>query len=415
MYSNLYKIELPFISKNYYKSNGDSYRGIAYYIFKANNNKLIYNTGQLIEINRGAANYADFYQSSSYMTSHKILKKYREKAFKTFDWKYEKKGVCQKKERSKFIGNLKYLNKLFITEKATLKTIDAFISGSNPSGGLKKPLNDPIRLEMKLPTIDKSTEKWMIFSMLSNLEHKSNNNNFFTLEQIQKIKTIPFEQFLNKKDIKVIPYGMKGFDIKYPKIKQTFISQNINKIFGNDYSEAFEKANLYVIPLVELDNIRKNIDIPEQILILKNKFKEEKIIKDKVRQVWGVNVRKDTSQLNYKKDFVRGLSSYDRAHIVGQKTILNKINKQRDKKEKNKHLIKVLISKENYILLPKDIHKYWDDDKITITKFGNIKNKSLEIYEFNKIISNGNNIYEVYNNVLTSERVNLLKMRNNFY
>ena len=111
----------------------------------------------------------------------------------------------------KFLGDINDLNLLILNVKATVKDVDAFISGSNSSGGLKNPNADPIRLNLKLNKIHPEIEEWMVFSILSNLS-KSQSNTFktFTWDELETIKTIEFTEFL-KKDIKVIPYGMTGF------------------------------------------------------------------------------------------------------------------------------------------------------------------------------------------------------------
>ena len=106
MLNNLYKIKLPFISKNFTNEKSDSYKGFAYFIFQQNdkeefNNKLIYNTAYITEINRGASNYKDLHLSSNYLTSKPLLKEYRLKSFESSEWLYKEN------EKIEIVSNLR--------------------------------------------------------------------------------------------------------------------------------------------------------------------------------------------------------------------------------------------------------------------------------------------------------------------
>lgn len=425
--NNYFKVEIPFKSKNYNKKDGDRYSGTAYFVFQkvfTKNNelvtKLVYQTLKVDKLSYGATNYADSYLSEDYLASKVELKEYRLQCFEKNSHSYlPTKKLLKKKPRTKFLGDLSTLNKLLEETKATLKDFDAFVSGSNSSGGLKKPKGDPIRMTKNSLNYKRGYDKWMIFSLLSNLEHKQNNSVLtFNFISIEKIKTIPIEEMLKDKTIKVVPYGMKGNSEVYVQIEEAFLSQN-NEVFNSPTFNPFKDVNLYMVSLKEIENLKKEQEFSKRILNWLDCPKlSHEIIKNKLRQVWGINIRDNIKKYKFKKDFVLGVGYFERAHIVEQKNVKKILLNSQISKNKKEQELNDLFNKENYLLLTPDVHKYWDKNKIKISPQGEIirNEKELSLDDFNKLTVSGKNIYQIYPNVKTQNREKLLLKRfnNNF-
>ena len=189
-----------------------------------------------------------------------------------------------------------------------------------------------------------------------------------------------------------------------------WLDSNVNLLYKNKSSEAFLKTNLYTLPKITMNNLLTDIDIPGEIINLIAKNKDKKQISKKLREYWGVSVRKRMELQNHNKDFVKGLSRYERAHIIEHAKMIKLLINERNEEEQRK-MIDLLTKSDNYILLTNDIHNYWDKGDIIIDKNGHILNHKLSSLEFNELINKHKNINEIYENVLTKERIELLKLR----
>lgn len=410
MINDYFKIIIPCISKFYFsnKKDIDRYKGNAILIIEKNTNKLVFNTLIFNENQTiwGADNgkFGDGYK----IKKIKELFDFRLKSFNTS----QSKG---KKNRSIFKSSIKDLNNLILKNKLTIKDVDAFISGSHSSGGLKNPNNDPIRMNIDkdyLPELNccklKNTNEneWKIFSLISNINNKSNNNYFVdnvTNEYINKLEEREIKEIFNL-DWKVIPWGFKGEKKFYVNFKKSFISQNYDKFENTNYNK-----DLLMLPKKYLNskNIINNLNYWLN-------FGDKNFVKKELRNHWTRIIESTIKKNKYETDFVKQIKNYDRAHIIENNFVINFILNESNKSSEKEKIIKMLFNENNFLLLDKTLHNYWDKNKIIIDKNGDIFNKKLDENEFNIITNGKRNIYSIYNNVINKDREKLLNERINF-
>ncbi len=418
--SNFVRIEIPFISKNFFVEGGYKYKGIAHYVIRRNDKRIVFETVRLNEDQEiyGAANYSDKYLSKSYISSktNKILKDTRLKMFDTFEWSYSKDGVCPKKPSTKFKGVISDLNSLIFKNGLTIKSVVGYITGSNPGGGLRKPSadeisafwfdHDPIEIIYGENVLKKHTDhlQWKIFSSISNISNKEKRNNgtFNTLdwEEFESIEKIEVK-FLFENNYKIIPWKKALFEEDYVDFTEGIASQN-RKHFNDNYinwdillfDDEYWKID-------EFYRIKKHIDKGDQ-----------KGLKEELRGIWTKKVNDDIEKNLYKSDFVKDRKVFQRCHIVENKDSKILMDSKVDWKQKEEFINRIL-DENNYILLDCNLHFYWDKEKgIEINSQGEIKNLSLNDEEFNDLVGGNRKINIVYPDVLNDRRIELLEFRN---
>ncbi len=418
--NDYFKVVIPFQSKFYKIKNKYSYSGKAYLIFE-NNGKLVFNTAQLNENDDviGANNYKDNYQSKDYLSSKPLIKKIRLQAF-GHNQVEGKNHSGSKKGISKLKWNINLINEAILKERLTIKDVDGFISGSNSSGALTKPSNDPLRAKMINPLFkyDSIATSWNIFALFSALNKKSNNTKFspkskINLKFLDQIKEQKFE-YLFKLNLQIIPYGAKNFENYYVSFEEAFLNHNINNF---DFNFDF----FYDLSIIQEEfDFKKNL--PETYLIhLVNKINNSKseyyenprdFLNRQLRTMWLKNIENNIKINNFKHDFVYNISQKDRAHILENSKMLDVLMSFHFTDNEKEEKLELFFNENNYLLLPKNIHKYWDDNKIIIDDNGNILNNGLSEEEYQKLILSGHNIYNVYKEAKNYERILLLNKRN---
>ncbi len=409
MLNKFYKIIIPIISKNYFnEKTGIKYKGKAYLIIEKSTNKLVFNTLLLDEQQEIWGKNGGRYGKEYGIKKYKDLFELREKSFSN------KQSNSKIKFSSKFNCSIKKLNELILKNKLTIKSVDAFISGSNSSGGLKNPNADPIRIyydnkeDLISNIYNKNNDKkeWKIFSLISNIDKKTKNEYLsedLTMEILNEIEEKNIEYIFSEHiNWNVIPYGMSKNEDIYLEFKRAFASNNIENIDNKNYSEL----------LLLSEEEWKTRNPKEYIMSILDKENRDFISKQ-LRGNWYRIVNYDIKKNKYNKDFVDSLPHPYKEHILENKFVKNKILNSTIKKSEKENLLDKLFNKNNYILLTPTTHRYWDNDEIIIDKNGNIKNKKLDKNEFEKIFNKNKNIYSIYENTINEERKMLLKLREN--
>lgn len=400
MVSNYYKIVIPAKTK---EGNKYKYKGVSYLLIEKSTGNIVLNLFLLDENQKviGASNGGD---GKGYTIKRKNeLYSHRLKSFK-------KCSSTKPKQPVGMITPIAKLNELILKFKLTIKSVDAFISGSNSSGGLKRPDADPLRMITNSFIKDKfkdnlirDFDEWKIFSLISNLEGQQRNSNFpddLSIEYLNKIETKDFS-YLFEINLKHIPYGEAGYEDLYVPFDEAFASQNSEKFIN------LAQANVGAVLQSENEfDKQDNISYIFQCI----ERGDKRFLSKQLRAIWRRIIDDDIRTNKFEKDFVRGISFYQRAHIVenhdATKFLLNEKIDSNDKKG----YLENLFNKNNYILLTNDLHNYWDSGNIFIDEFGDIKNINLSEEEFKVVISTGNSILDIYNNTLTDDRIKLLEI-----
>ncbi len=420
MLNNYYKVKIPVVSKGYFdfKEKGKisyKYSGIVYILIEKETNCISYTTLLLNDEEIiGANNYRNGYQSNDYLGSKKIIKKYRLDVFDKNDIDGYKGISCKNKGKSKFVGNIDDLNNRILENKLTAKDVDAFITGSNSSGGLKKPSADPIDAyyenddlfsKVFKGNVIEGKKKWKIFSLLSNLTCVQRNSVFpdkVTRDYLNKVEKKDVS-YLFELEWKVVPWSLKGEEDLYVDFKRAFASQNKNKFIDKE-------KDTELLCLSE-QNWREADHIQYIMKIIDNG--DRKFVTKQLRGNWRRVIDESISNNKFKSDFVNDYSIYDRAHILENRDAIKYILSEEISKYEKEEFLKELFDEDNFILLDKNTHKAWDEDKIFIDEKGYIKNISLDNSEFKRMFSDSNNnIFNVYPNVLDGRRSLLLNKRN---
>ncbi len=411
MRNNYFKIKIPLINKNYFAyEQGDKgkykYHGIAYILIEKATGNIAYNT---LILNESQTIYGA--DDGKYGNDYGIKKKspelfeYRKTSFNHSIPEGRSKNV------SKFKHEVSELNELILKHRLTIKDVDAFISGSNPSGGLKKPDADPVRIYfgkedplLELFNVEATNVQWKFFSLISNLKGKFNNANFndeVTQLYLESIEEKPISYIFDELDWKFIPYKEAGYEDLYVDFKDAFKAQN---------AELFDITKEDISLSATSDNFFNSMNYIEHIINLSNRG-DKRFLNKEVRSIWRRIVDQDINSNKYDKDFVKGLSLYDRAHIIENRSASNILLNSTIDIDYKKDFLKELFNPNNYILLTKDIHTYWDQNLIAIEESGEIINISLSDEEFNQLTREHTNIFSIYNNVLNSERKRLIEER----
>ncbi len=419
MKNNYFKIIIPCVSKNYFNFEGEKnnkYKGKAILVIEKNTNngknKLVFNTLLLDENQEiwGADNgrFGEKYPIKKY----KELFDFRQRSFN-----YSlPKG--RKKNKSKFQSSIKELNNLILKNKLTIKEVDAFISGSNSSGGLKNPNADPIRMvasyndsffndfndfEIK----DKMNNEWKIFSLISNIDKISWNKIFpddIDISYINDLEEREMNGIFNL-DWSVIPWGLKHSIEDYVKFKSAFISQNFENFVNLN-----KNNDLLFLP----EKYWNKNNRPSDLLINLLNSNSRNYVKNKLRSHWSRIINESIETNKYNTDFVKKISKFDRAHIIDNDFVVNFLLNESNSFFDKEEIIQFLFNKNNYVLLDKTLHTYWDDGDIEISENGEIINLKLSESEFHGATNGKTNIYMVYENVINNERSLLLNKRIEF-
>ncbi|BDU67543.1 MAG: hypothetical protein TYPL_1960 [Candidatus Tyloplasma litorale] len=402
MISNYQKIIIPFKNK---KGGKYKYFGKAYIIIEKETKNIVLNFAQLDEnqIVYGATNGQD---GKGYGIK-KIPELYQLR-LKSFEFNYPPKP----KRSTKLKTSIKEINEQVLKHKLTIKSLDAFISGSNSSGGLKKPDADPIRWIIEKDSfifqkyennlVNKNDFEWKIFSLLSNLEGVQRNNKFpdeLSIEYINQIEELDIKEIFNLNWMH-IPYKEANYEDLWIPFDEAFASQNYEKFINPVVANAgvtLQSDNEWT-GLNKIDYIFKCIERGNG-----------KFLSKELRAVWRKTVDEDMKKRSYEKDFIKGLSKFQRAHIIENKDASKFLLKENIDWDKKENYIKDLFNENNYILLTSEVHSYWDSGNIYIDYNGEIRNINLPDDEFKILVSNGNNISKIYNNTLNSERIYLLE------
>lgn len=410
---NFLKLELKIFSKAYDKENSKKYKGTAYYIIRKEDKKIVFRTLKLDEDQTiiEASNNIDGSQSEHYLKSERLkeLKKYRLDSFAWINPIDKTPKVL-----TEFKGDIKYLNNLIIKSKATTKQVIGFLSGSHSSGELAQPQKGEAIVKFEDESLikyfgEKSFEEtenlsWKILPLLDNSDAISRFNTTIsseiTWDDIDKIETISFEKVFAF-NWKVIPWAKTLFEEDYVDFEKAVVSHNF-KFFKED----FEKVDALLF-----DKDYFNKDLYGKIFNAIDKSNRN-ALKEILRATWTINVNKNIEDSKYNKDFVKGLSRFQRCHIIEQHDAIDKLmDLSIDQDDKIDYLNK-LLHKENYLLLEATLHGYWDNSKsIIINTYGDIINNGLKEEEFETIVGKNKNIYSIYENSMSGERAMLFEYR----
>jgi len=412
MINNYYKIVIPLINKTYFKFNenkkGTSYKysGNAYILIEKETNCIAFNTlllddGEVWGADDGR--YGKDYGIKRLPDLFEIRKK-------SFNTSTKKTG---NKTSSKLRISNEELNKQILKNKLTIKSVDGFITGSNASGGLEKPSNDPVTIHYKNEDLIEKifngdvingNKTWKIFSLFSNLTCVLRNNVFpdeVTIDYLNKIEEKNIEYIFDL-DWEVVPYGLRDEEDSYVEFKKAFVSQNIENF----------KDKLKVPELLTLSSKNwRNADHVEIIMKMVDDG-NRKFLAKQLRGNWRKIIDEAISKYKFEKDFVKGFSIYDKAHILENADVVKYILSNEIEKHNKEKLLKDLFDKDNFILLDKNTHKLWDDGLIKIDNQGNIINISLEKMEFDIMFKDSRDIFHIYPNILNGNRSYLINKRN---
>ncbi len=412
--NNYYVVKIPLINKNYFdfeinKKGKYKYRGTAYLIIEKGTGNVSFNTLLLDEdqdiYGADDGKYGDDYS----IKRNEELFKYRQSSF---DYSIP---LGRSKKVSKFKHEISDLNRMILKHKLTIKSVDGFISGSNPSGGLKKPQGDPVRMfygeNDPLATIFNIESikniQWKFFSLLSNVAGKFNNSNFpfeITMDFINGLEEKGIEYIFNELDWKFIPYKEASSEEMYVDFKEAFKSQN---------AELFDIEKEDIATCATSNEYFKGMEYTNYILNLCDRGDKRKLSRE-VRSIWRRIVDFDIDMNEYEKDFVKGISIFERAHIIENRTAAEILLDPWLDVEEKKSYLKELFNSNNYILLTNDIHNAWDNKKISIEANGEIVNVSMNDDEFEILTRDHKNIFNIYPNVLNGERKRLLEERDHY-
>ena len=412
MLNNYYKVVIPIINQGHFKfTEGKKasykYKGNAYILIEKESKCIAFTTLLLDNGDIWGADDGKYGNDYVIKTYYPNLFNIRKKAFN-----YSLSSGRNKNSSKLRISNEKF-NELILENKLTIKSVDGFITGSNSSGGLKKPSADPIRIlyegedlisNMFDNNIKTNVKTWKIFSLLSNLTCVNNNSSFpdeVTIDYLNKVEEKDIS-YLFELDWEVVPYGLKDDETLYVDFKKAFGSQNIE-----NFIDPINDSELLVL---SEKNWREANHIQYIMNIINNGNK--KFVSKQLRGNWRRVIDSSIKKYKFEKDFVNGFSSYDRAHILENKKGVSFLLSESNGKYEKEELLEDLFCEDNFILLDKNIHSYWDDEKIFISDDGKIKNISLDEQEFEKIIASSNDITSIYPNILSYKRSYLLNKRN---
>lgn len=409
---NFFKLEFTVFSKNYQEDDSKKYKGKALYIIRKEDKKIVFRTLKLDEDQTiiESANYEDKHQSNSYISAQNLasLKEYRLEAFDCIA-----KDRGSKKPLVSFKGDIKYLNDLILKAKATPKDVVGFLSGSNAAGELKKSKaaeliakfddNELVELFGKENFITTDNLSWRIIGLLDNCSEMQRNASFtneVTWEDLEGIEAVTFKEIFGW-GWKVVPWSKTLFEEDYVNFDEAIASQNID-LFNDGYDrvdamlfdEEYFEQGLYDKIFDAIDKSNRNA------------------LRNILRATWAVNVNKDIEAKKYNTDFVKGLSRFERCHIVEQHDAISKLmDNSIDKDLKIEYLDK-LLNKENYLLLEQTLHDYWDKSKcLIINRYGDIINNGLPLKDFEKIVGKYKNIYSIYEDSMSGDRESLFSFR----
>ena len=406
--SKYVKVVIPTISKNYFnkkkgKGNYDKYKGKAYIIIDNKLKRIVFNTLLLDEeqtiIGAADGKYGEEYKFKKGKKYNELFK-YRQNSFKKLP------PINQKeKSRTEFMGEIKEFNKLILKYKLTIKDVDGFISGSNPTGGLTQTNSDPVRIYYKNDDLiknkysdninEKKWEKidWKAFSLISNI---SNRNSSFkkdiSLEYLENLEVESIERFLERDDWFVYPYGKKNNNNFKVPFKESFL-------YINHYR--FKKLPISNQWLAFLEDKKWNARKPKDdfVYIIDCIEDETCSLIDQLRTIWTRRVNRNINSNKFKNDFISGFPFFERAHIIENGYAKNNLVSKKISDEKKYHILKDLFNENNYLLLKSDIHDAWDRGNIYIDGNGQIMNINLTQKDFEILISEDNdNIYKTYPN-----------------
>lgn len=411
MKNNYFKIKIPLINKNYFKFKEEKkvykYRGTAYILIEKKTGNIAFNT-LILDNNQKIYGADDGRYGANYGIKNKKCEifKYRQESF---NHSIQEKG---KKNISLFKGEISTLNKLILKCKLTIKDVDAFISGSNSSGGLKRPEADPVRIFYQkndpIKNIFKiksdSNIEWMFFSLISNIAGKFNNANFdeeITIKYLNDIEEKSIDYIFNELKWKFVPYKSSDCEELQIDFIDAFKAQNVENV--KDFKDEVYSIATPEKWFKELEKIKYVMNLVD--------LGDKRYLEKEVRSIWQRIVENDISNNKYVKDFVRGLNSFDRAHIIENKVAKKILLNSNENDENKREFLKNLFNPNNYILLTKEIHSYWDKNKIKINEDGLIENNTLDENDFNKLTSENKDIFSIYKQVLNLDRKNLIEKR----
>lgn len=397
MVSSYFKIVIPTVSL---KGSANVFRGSSILLFEKGTNNIVFNT-LLLDHDQtiiGAHKEA----SIDTVWSRKLRKKgdlfkYRQESFKYNDG-----------NKSTFSGDINFLNEELLKFKFTIKGVVSFITGANATGGLTTPDADPVRmltndfLNKKYEgNLKEDFKEWKLFSIMSNLEGKHRNCDFpddVTISYLNKIEERDFSELFNL-DLKHIPYGETGYEDAYVSLEEAFASQNSEKFIN--------KAKANVISIMQSNDIWKEEDKVQFIFECINR-NDKRFLTKQLKLTWRKIIEENIRENEFTKDFVKGMSSFQRAHILENRTAADKLLNENATDDEKIDYIKDLIDGNNYVLLTEDIHTKWDSGRIWIDLEGNINNNDLPDNEFKILTNNGDNIFNIFPNADNEKRKHLL-------